>query len=57
MKLAVMKLAVMELAVMELEVMELEVMELEVCSWIPRLRLCERGVASWQGGGKRSNWR
>ena len=25
--------------------------------WIPRLRLAERGAASWQDGGMRSSWR
>jgi hypothetical protein len=25
--------------------------------WIPRLRLGERGTASWRDGGRRSNWR
>jgi hypothetical protein len=31
-------------------------MELMICWRIPRLRLAERGVASWQDGGRRSKW-
>jgi hypothetical protein len=27
-------------------------MELEGCWWIPRLRMAERGAASWQHGGE-----
>jgi hypothetical protein len=28
------------------------IMELGMCLWIPRLGLTERGMASWQDGGR-----
>jgi hypothetical protein len=37
--------------------MKLAGVELVICSWIPRLRLTERGLVSWQDGGVRSSWR
>jgi hypothetical protein len=37
--------------------MKLALMELVICSWIPRLGLSKRGVASWRDGGTRSSWR
>src|SRR5262245_10927476 len=37
--------------------MKVAIMELMICWRIPRLRLAERGVASWQDGDRRSRWR
>ena len=31
--------------------------ELDACWWIPRLRLAERGLVSWQHGGTQLSWR